>query len=72
MSLSVYRNVLAPKTNVILLMRLRGKISKSLQNLEFIVITRKFNYYQTTFALGWREACVIRTTWHKQMSATKP
>ena len=55
-----------------LLVRLQGKISKSLQNLEFIVITQKFNYYQTTFALGWREACVIRTTWHKQMSAIEP
>jgi len=67
----VYRNILAPKPKAILLVRLMGKISKSLQNLEFIVITQKFNYYQTTFALGWREACVIRTTWHKQMSAIK-
>ena len=68
----MYRNILAPKPKAILLVRLMGKISKSLQNLEFIVITQKFNYYQTTFALGWREACVIRTTWHKQMSAIKP
>ena len=67
----MYRNILAPKPKAILLVRLRGKISKSLRNLEFIVITQKFNYYQTTFALGWREACVIRTTWHKQMSAIK-
>ena len=68
----MYRNILAPKPKAILLVRLMGKISKSLQNLEFIVITQKFNYYQTTFALGWREACGIRIIWHKQMSAIKP
>ena len=45
---------------------------QSYKNLEIIVITEEVNYDQISFSLGWREACVIRNIWHKQMSATKP
>jgi len=48
------------------------KITEVIKNLEIIVITEEVNYDQISFSLGWREACVIRNIWHKQMSATKP